>query len=122
MPQTLTVVNSLHTGLNVTPADLDAATDTDVRFDNDGNTMLAVYNGGGSSLSVTVNAQRSGPFDDVAVNETGSVPAGKTYLFGPYAPERFNDTAYQVRVTLGATTSVKLKAIQTCKPLDGTAR
>lgn len=73
-------------------------------------TILRVVNGGGSSITVTVNSQQNcdqGFDHDLAV----AVPAGATREIGPFG-QRFYDSNGFVQVTYSAVTTVTVEAIE----------
>ena len=117
----ITITNGAHVGVGGTPAGFgQAANAGGDTFQNDGNTLLWVYNGGTSSITVTVTAQSAGPWDDTPKNETITVPAGEWRLAGPFAPQRFNNTNGQVALSYSGVTSVVVGAIKLPDPLKGT--
>jgi hypothetical protein len=83
------------------------------KFTNSGNMILHVKNASGGSINVTIKDQTSAPAgasshdDDVVV----AVANGTEKLFGPFEPERFNDTNGQVTVQYSATSSVTAEVI-----------
>lgn len=104
----LSVQQILRTGTGVTFASANSGGDS---FPNTGNEVLHVKNGGGSSVTVTINsqAQCSFGFDH---DETVSVPAGGEREIGPFPKSRFNDTSDRVNVTYSAVTSVTVAVKQ----------
>lgn len=80
-------------------------------FPNDGKTVLHVKNGGGGSITVTVDsqAQCSFGFDH---NEAVVVGAGADKILGPFPPKRWNDSNERVNVTYSGVTSVTVAAIR----------
>lgn len=105
----LNVQNAPLNGLVKTMAAASAGGDT---FLNDGNTLLSVKNGGGSSITVTVNsvAPCSQGFDhDLVV----SLAAGSEITFPKLDPYRFNDLSTGlVSVTYSAVTSLTVAAVR----------
>jgi hypothetical protein len=86
-----------------------SASDT---FDNDGRTMLHVKNGGGSAVTVTVNAEKpcnQGFLHNVVV----SVPAGAERMIGPFDKAFYvNESTGKATVTYSATATVTVAAIK----------
>ena len=70
-------------------------------------TCLVVSNGGDSPITLAVTIQKT--VDGVTpAAKSLTVPAGKTYIFGPFAPEDYNDNSGYVRLpaAVAATTTV----------------
>lgn len=84
-----------------------ASSDT---FVNNGRTFYSISNGGGSSVTVTVNSLSlcNHGFDH---NVEVAVAAGAEKFIGPFEPSRFNSSLDIVTVTLTGTTSVTVAAI-----------
>ena len=107
---TLTVVN---TTIDIsTSITYDSAAAGGDQFVNDGNIVLLVRNGSGSSVTVTITPGQApyagGAYSPLAV----AVPAGDNYLIGPFRVDVYNDNSNYVQITYSATTSVTLKAIR----------
>lgn len=83
---TLTVQTSLLTG--ITPSYTAAASGGD-EFANDGNTMLHLKNGGGGSVTVTVNSLVNCN-QGVDHNSVTTITAGAEAIIGPFDITRFN--------------------------------
>ena len=86
-------------------------------FVNDGRTLLAVKNGGGSSVTVTVTAQNTSTRvkhwgDITKANGGAAVAAGGIDLFGPFPSRPFNDADGKVQVTYSGVTSVEVAAVK----------
>lgn len=103
----LTLRNIVIAGLVKVALDAVNLNDT---FDNDGKTYLEVANGSGAAITVTINGQV--PFQHgVSATKTVSVPAGETFVIGPF-PERFYNTdgANEVSVDYSAIATVTAAA------------
>lgn len=103
----LTVTKPSLTGVTSNPVPASSGGDT---FPNDGFTFLRVKNGGGSSITVTINSQTpcNYGFDH---DMTVTVAAGAEELIGTFPVNRFNDANGYVSVTYSAVTSVTVEAI-----------
>lgn len=79
-------------------------------FINDGRTLLYVNNGGGSPITVTIDAKQIAgmPFTDPTV----AVANGTHKLIGPFPPRYFNDANGRVGVTYSGVSSVTVAAIK----------
>ena len=80
-------------------------------FDNDGRTIFVAKNASGGAITIT--------FDSVTpsnqgtdVNPAASVPAGQTYFFGPFDPNRFNDVNGRVGVSYSGVTLLTIDAFR----------
>ena len=102
----LTVQKTSLAGLGPTFVPAQAGGDT---FENDGRTWLHVKNGGGSALTVQIDASQPCNFGfdhDASV----SVPAGGERLIGPFPRERFGS---KPNITYpGGVTSLTIAAIR----------
>lgn len=102
--------------LGVAAANGTAVASSDTITNYDGKTIFVVYNGGGSSDTVTITAQTTaqrtaGNASVTAASETGAVAAsGGIRVFGPFPPAIFNDTSGFITVSHSFTTSVKIYA------------
>jgi len=98
-------------GVLSTTAGAAATATTGDTFPNDGNTILEVVNGGGSSINVTITP---------TATVDGSVPASKVIaiaasaraLIGPFDPKLYNDTNGLVTFICSAVTTVTAKALR----------
>lgn len=86
-------------------------------FPNDGRTLLVVHNGSGGSITVTVDAQvteaRVQHLGEVTkAAGGGTVAAGVTQVFGPFAERAFNDATGMCEVTYSSAASVTVAAIR----------
>ncbi|RMH11193.1 MAG: hypothetical protein D6698_16785 [Gammaproteobacteria bacterium] len=88
-------------------------------FTNDGTerTFLIVDNASGSSITVTITAQKSqvttaeyGQID--VADKTITVPNGSRYYIGPFKTSLYNNSSGQVAVSYSATTSVTVAAVK----------
>jgi len=70
-------------------------------------TCLVIANGGASPITLTATIQKVVD-GEIPPAKSLTVPAGKTYLFGPFAPEDYNDNSGYVRLpaAVAATTTV----------------
>lgn len=108
----LTVQDAVVSGLTESLA---AAAGGGDSFDNNGQCILEVVNGGGGSITVTIDdpgspspagATQFNP--DVAV----TVGAGASKLIGPFPPFRFNDANGRVNVSYSGVTTVTVRVIR----------
>lgn len=106
----IAVLQVTTSGLRVDNALVAAASGGDT-FSNDGRVMLFVRNGGGSAITVTVDAVASvqgEPVSDRAV----SIPAGQDFLLGPFPTQVFNNDQGKVSVAYSSVTSVTVRPIR----------
>jgi hypothetical protein len=88
-----------------------AAGGGDVFPNQDGRTYFVVTNGGGGSITVTIDSVT--PCDQgVDHDGGGAVAAAATRIFGPFQPRRFNNSQGQVAVTYSGVTSVTVGAFR----------
>lgn len=91
-------------------ASLVAASSAGDKFDNDGKTFFKLTNGDASSHTATFVGQKNLPLD-VSADQAVTVPAGETWIIGPFPVGIFNtDGANEVEVTYDAVTSVTVGA------------
>ena len=88
---------------------------------NDARTFLEVINGGAGAITVTITAQTAsfnvpGRGTLTKANGGGSVAAGATKLFGPFAADAFNDSSGNVQVSYSGVTSVTVQAFRLPAP------
>lgn len=102
----LTVAQIVKTG---TLYSLTAAAGGGDSFQNSGKEFIAVLNGSGGAITVTVAAQRgcadfgvTNAAHDIVV----SVAAGATRLIGPFPTDKFNDSNGRVQITYSGVTSL----------------
>lgn len=91
-----------------------AANDT---FKNDGRTLLIVKNGSGSTVTVTVTAQKtsanvSGLGAVTKSDASGTVADGAEKAFGPFPTRAYNDADGQAHIGYSATTSVTVALLR----------
>lgn len=95
----------------ITPS-YSAVSASDLLAGNDGQCMLHVKNGGGSSDTVTITAvagtvvSEPGKGAVTKANAGGAVPAGQERMFGPFPMVAFHDGNGQIPVTHSFVTSV----------------
>ncbi len=76
------------------------------RFFNDGKTYVEVLNGSGSVLVITVVSPRDSRLGQDQ-DETVSVPAGLTHVFGPFETKAYNtDGSNEVKMTYDAVATI----------------
>lgn len=105
---TLAVVTPSLAGTVCTP--VAAASGGDV-FQNDGDTLFYVANGGGAPITVTVVAQYADgdlPLTDKVVTVTN----GTSQIIGPFPARYFNNALGLVSITYSAVTTVTVKPIR----------
>ena len=106
----LTVQNATRESLVLTDALVAAGVSGD-SWGNTGTEYLAVNNGAGSSITVTLVYQRQ--FDEqTASNRTVVVAAGKLTLIGPFPQHLYNASNQRASVTYSSVTSVTVAAIR----------
>jgi hypothetical protein len=91
------------TGLTLTA--LTAADAAGNYFENAGNTLFVVTNGAGAPQTVTIASQvacNQGSTHNIAT----AIPAGETWLFSGFLPNRFSDSAGDVQVSYSAVVSL----------------
>lgn len=80
-------------------------------FANTGRELLVVKNADASSKTVTVDyvpTQDGQAVTDKAI----AIPAGQTFVIGPFPPSLYNDAAGRVNITYSAVTSVTVKVVR----------
>lgn len=105
---TLTSITPTFAGINLAPVAAAAGGD---KFLNDGNTLLYIKNGGGSSINATVAAPGT-PGGLTLTPPVVAVPAGGEKILGPFDPKYFNDASGFVNLTYSGVTSVTVAVIQ----------
>lgn len=105
---TLTSIKPTFAGVNLAPVAAAAGGD---QFLNDGNVLIYVKNGGGSSINVTVTAPGT-PGGLTITNPVVAVPAGGEKILGPFPPQYFNNASGFVNLTYSGVTSVTVAVIQ----------
>lgn len=87
-----------------------AAADGDA-FINDGKTILAINNGSGTSITVTVAT--AGQVEGLAIDDVAIVvAAGALVMAGPFSRTVFNDSTGKVQLTYSDVTSLGVKAFK----------
>lgn len=85
-------------------------------FTNTGYEVAWVYNGGGSPITVTIDAFPSGgqgaPSGLTVTDPTVTVANGAIKMFGPFPRTTFNNGSNQVKVTCSAVASAKVGVFQ----------
>lgn len=105
---TLTSQDITRTGLDIAGV---AASGGGDQWTNYGSQALVVRNGGGSSITVTLQIQAT--VDGQTVNNpTVTVPAGVTKVIGPFPLNVYNDGASVAKVTYSSVTSVFVAVIK----------
>jgi hypothetical protein len=99
----LTVTPTSRAGINAAGVAADAALNDE--WPNTGQEMVAIKNGGGAGITVTLQVRAS--LDGAAaVNPTVAIAAGATTIIGPFAPGIYNDGVGRAKVVYSAVTSV----------------
>lgn len=105
----LTVQTISRSGLAPSYSNGDATNDH--QFLNDGKTFVHVKNGGGSSITVTI--QTPGSVDGLAVADRDvTVANGAEKMIGPFPTATYNQSGGLVYLDLSADTSVTLAAFK----------
>ena len=112
-------------GVEVTTAALTAVgANTGVSFVNNGQVLLVVNNGSASPITVTENVSplvaREGAIPAAAQMPAAIVPAGKTYLLGPFHPLNYKQSDGNTYIDFSASTSVSVGLVQV-SPIPVTA-
>lgn len=84
---------------------------------NDGRTYIQITNGGGSSITATITAQKSSVvkvgYGDLAIaDQDVTIAAGVTKIIGPFPTDRFNNSYGSIEVGYSAVTSVTIGAFK----------
>lgn len=85
-------------------------------FQNDGETLLIVHNGGGGSINVTVTDQKSRSPREASSfsgNVVKAVAAGADRVIGPFPVRRFNNAVGNVVLGFSGVSSVTVTAVST---------
>jgi hypothetical protein len=108
---TLTVTSISRAGVAANPTAATSGAGGD-EFANDGHTFIEVVNGGGGSITVTLDIKVT--VDGNAVTDrTVTVAAGARKRIGPFPTAFYNDpTTGRAKVTFSGVTSVTVEAIQ----------
>lgn len=103
----MTVQQIVRTGLNNTPASVNASDGN--YFANDGRVFLHVINGSGSSINVTVGTP--GSVDGLAISDlVVAVPAGDERMIGPFPTNIYNQADNTVYVDWSSGTTITAAA------------
>lgn len=103
--QTVNVIS--RTGLNLDSVAVAADAGLTEKWAGTGAEFLYVLNGGGSSITVTLNIPTT--IDGQAVTaKTVTIAAAEHALIGPFNTSYYNDSNGNVNITWSAVTSVKL--------------
>ena len=107
MTTALTVQKPGIAGLTPTYSAADATGNT---FPNDGNTIVHIKNGGGSSITVTLPTPGKVAGVDIA-DPTVSIGAGAEKFIGPFDPRAFAQSDGSVLVNYSGVTTVTVAAL-----------
>lgn len=80
------------------------------KFLNTGNELLYIKNGGGSPITLTLDAQTVAGL--AITDPTVSVAAGAEKIVGPFDPRYFSDSSGFLNLSYSAVTSVTVAVIQ----------
>lgn len=98
------------TGITISGAMPTAAALTD-KFGNNGKQYLLVYNGSGSTRTLTITSQET--VDGLAVADpTVSIPTLTSMLIGPFKPSVYNDASGYVNIAIDVITTVTYQVVQ----------
>lgn len=111
---TLTVNDIVKTGFREDNALVAAAAGGD-EFANTGREFLMVANADASATTVTAAATGSAHGQDLE-DEAISVPAGQTFVIGPFPPLAFNDSNQKVQLTYSKVTSLTVGVFKLPNP------
>jgi hypothetical protein len=100
----LTVNTVTRAGFNVEGSVLTAASSGGDSFPNTGREFVVFRNGDSSSKTVTLVFQTTVDGQSIA-NRTVSVPAGETFIFGPFPVNYYNDGNGRMNLTYSSVTS-----------------
>lgn len=104
---TLTVITPTYAGAVFSPA---AAAGGGDKFVNTGNELLYIKNGGGGSITLTLDAQTINGL--TITDPTVTVAAGVEKIIGPFDPRYFTDSSGFLNLSYSAVTSVTVAVIQ----------
>jgi hypothetical protein len=104
---TLTVITPTYAGAVFSPA---AAAGGGDKFVNTGNELLYIKNGGGSTITLTLDAQTVAGL--TITDPTVSITAGQEKIIGPFDPRYFTDSSGFLNLSYSAVTSVTVAVIQ----------
>ena len=104
-----TPVTITRAGYDVTANAVTADAGGTEKWAGTGQELLAVINGSGGSITVTLVGGVGYAVDSqTPTNRTVAVAAGHTALIGPFPESIYNDSSGNVNISWSATTSVKL--------------
>ena len=104
---TLTVITPTYAGATFSPASAAGGGD---KFVNTGNELLYIKNGGGSTITLTLDAQTVAGL--TITDPTVSITAGQEKVIGPFDPRYFTDSSGFLNLSYSAVTSVTVAVIQ----------
>lgn len=104
---TLTAIVPTFAGVSLGAA---AAAGGGDKFLNTGNELLYIKNGGGSPITLTLDAQTVSGL--TITDPTVTVAAGAEKIVGPFDPRYFSDSSGFLNLSYSAVTSVTVAVIQ----------
>ena len=104
---TLTAIVPTYAGVSLGAA---AAAVGGDKFVNTGNELLYIKNGGGSTITLTLDAQTVAGL--TITDPTVSVAAGAEKIVGPFDPRYFTDSSGFLNLSYSAVTSVTVAVIR----------
>jgi hypothetical protein len=105
---TLDVTDIARTGVELSGS---AAASGGDQFTNTGSEFVAVTNGQGDALVVTITTPNT--VDDLAIaDRTVTIGAGETYLIGPFSRANYNDSSGYVQLSYDDETSVTVQVFR----------
>jgi hypothetical protein len=104
-------------GVDVTTAALTAlGANTGVQFVNNGTMLLVINNASGSPITVTEQVSplvaKEGAVPAAAQMPVATVPAGKTYLLGPFHPINYKQADGNTYIDVSLPTSISAGLVQ----------
>ena len=116
---TLTIQSITEAGS--TPTYAAVAAGGDVVENQRGDTVLAVVNGSGGNLTVTITAQNTDADNPVygaltKANASFIIANGATGMIGPFRPSAFNNSSGQIAIGYSTDTSVTIACLQFRNP------
>lgn len=80
-------------------------------FVNTGNELVVIKNANAGAVAVTV--ETPGTVDGMAVpDKVVNVPAGQTFIIGPFPPQWYSSATNRVKVTCAPNASVTVKVLR----------
>ncbi len=104
---TLTVIAPTYAGATFTTVSAAGGGD---KFVNTGNELLYIKNGGGGSITLTLDAQTIAGL--TITDPTVAVAAGAEKIIGPFDPKYFTDSSGFLNLSYSGVTSVTVAVIQ----------